>query len=62
MGIAAPSHACRGSRRRSRRTVLGGRATGFRTLLIEDGFCRGQNTLALAAESAIWPDLVASRL
>ena len=42
--------------------ILGGRAAGFRTLLVEDGFCRGQNGAALAAESAIWPDFIAPRL
>ncbi len=42
--------------------ILGGRAAGCRTLLIEDGFCRGQDALALAAESGIWPDFIAPRL
>ncbi len=42
--------------------ILGGRAAGCRTLLIEDGFCRGQDGFALAAESGIWPDFIAPRL
>jgi glycerol 3-phosphatase-2 len=42
--------------------ILGGRAAGFRTLLIEDGFCRGRDVRRLAAESGIWPDFVAPRL
>lgn len=42
--------------------ILGGRAAGFRTLLIEDGFCRGRDVQNLAAESGIWPDFVAPRL
>jgi glycerol 3-phosphatase-2 len=42
--------------------ILGGRAAGYRTLLIEDGFCRGRDVLALAAESGIWPDFIAPRL
>jgi glycerol-1-phosphatase len=42
--------------------ILGGRAAGYRTLLIEDGFVRGADALALAQESAIWPDFIAPRL
>jgi HAD superfamily hydrolase (TIGR01450 family) len=42
--------------------VLGGRAAGFRTLLIADGFCRGQDIAALAAECGIWPDFIAPQL
>lgn len=42
--------------------ILGGRAAGFRTLLIEDGFCRGQDAAALAAACGIWPDFIAPRL
>ena len=42
--------------------ILGGRAAGCRTLLIEDGFVRGKDTLALAQESGIWPDFIAPRL
>jgi glycerol-1-phosphatase len=42
--------------------ILGGRAAGCRTLLIEDGFVRGKDALALARESGIWPDFVAPRL
>ncbi|MGO8914896.1 MAG: HAD-IIA family hydrolase [Stellaceae bacterium] len=42
--------------------ILGGRAAGYRTLLIEDGFCRGRDGLALAAESGIWPDFIAPQL
>ena len=42
--------------------ILGGRAAGFRTLLIEDGFCRGRDGMALAAECGIWPDFIARGL
>ncbi len=42
--------------------ILGGRAAGYRTLLIEDGFCRGRDALALCRECGIWPDFIASRL
>jgi glycerol-1-phosphatase len=42
--------------------ILGGRNAGYRTMLVEDGFCRGRDTLALCRESAIWPDFVAPRL
>jgi glycerol 3-phosphatase-2 len=42
--------------------ILGGRAAGCRTLLIEDGFMRGKDALALARESGIWPDFIAPRL
>jgi ribonucleotide monophosphatase NagD (HAD superfamily) len=42
--------------------VLGGRCAGFRTLLVEDGFCAGRDALALSAECGIWPDFVAPRL
>jgi HAD superfamily hydrolase (TIGR01450 family) len=42
--------------------ILGGRAAGFRTLLLEGGFCRGQDVLALASDSAIWPDFIAPGL
>ncbi len=42
--------------------ILGGRAAGCRTLLIEDGFVRGEDALALAQESGIWPDFIAPRL
>ena len=42
--------------------ILGGRAAGHATLLVEDGFCRGQDALALAADSGIWPDFIAPRL
>ena len=42
--------------------ILGGRAAGCRTLLIEDGFMRGADPLALAQESGIWPDFIAPRL
>jgi glycerol 3-phosphatase-2 len=42
--------------------ILGGRAAGFRTLLVEDGFCGGRDGLALAAECAIWPDFIAPGL
>lgn len=42
--------------------ILGGRAAGFRALLVEDGFCRGQGALALAGECGIWPDFIAPRL
>jgi HAD superfamily hydrolase (TIGR01450 family) len=42
--------------------VLGGRSAGFRTLLVEDGFCAGRDAIALSAECGIWPDFVAPRL
>ena len=42
--------------------ILGGRAAGCRALLIEDGFIRGADALALAQESGIWPDFIAPRL
>jgi glycerol-1-phosphatase len=42
--------------------ILGGRAIGFRALLVEDGFCRGQDAVALTTESGIWPDFIAPRL
>ncbi|HZB93009.1 MAG TPA: HAD hydrolase-like protein [Stellaceae bacterium] len=42
--------------------ILGGRAMGWRTLLIEDGFCRGQDGTVLAADCGIWPDFIAPRL
>jgi glycerol 3-phosphatase-2 len=42
--------------------ILGGRAAGCRTLLIEDGFVRGADVLALAEESGIWPEFTAPRL
>jgi HAD superfamily hydrolase (TIGR01450 family) len=42
--------------------ILGGRAAGCRTLLIEDGFVRGADASALAQESGIWPDFIAPRL
>ena len=38
------------------------RAAGCATLLIEDGFMRGVDALALARESGIWPDFIAPRL
>jgi HAD superfamily hydrolase (TIGR01450 family) len=42
--------------------VLGGRNAGYRTMLVENGFCRGRDTLALCRESGIWPDFIAKRL
>ena len=42
--------------------ILGGRAAGHRALLIEDGFCRDRDPLALAADCGIWPDFIAPRL
>lgn len=42
--------------------VLGGRAAGYRTMLVEDGFCRGRDGFALCRESGIWPDFIAPRL
>jgi HAD superfamily hydrolase (TIGR01450 family) len=42
--------------------ILGGRAQGFRTLLVEDGFMKGRDALALAADCGIWPDFIAPRL
>jgi glycerol 3-phosphatase-2 len=42
--------------------VLGARAAGYAALLVEDGFCRGQDALALAEDCGIWPDFIAPRL
>jgi len=42
--------------------VLGGRNAGHRTMLVEDGFCRARDALALCRESGIWPDFIAKRL
>ena len=42
--------------------MLGGRNAGYRTLLVEDGFCRGRDAIALCRESGIWPDFIAKRL
>lgn len=42
--------------------VLGGRNLGMRTLLVETGFTRGRDPLALAKESGIWPDFIASSI
>ncbi len=42
--------------------ILGARAAGFKAMLVEDGFCRGHDTLALAEDCGIWPDFVASGL
>jgi glycerol 3-phosphatase-2 len=42
--------------------VLGGRTAGYRALLVEDGFCRGRDAVALCRESGIWPDFIAPRL
>jgi HAD superfamily hydrolase (TIGR01450 family) len=42
--------------------ILGGRAAGHAALLVEDGFCRGQDAAALAADCDIWPDFIAPRL
>jgi HAD superfamily hydrolase (TIGR01450 family) len=42
--------------------VLGGRNAGYRAMLVEDGFCRGRDALALCRESGIWPDFIAKRI
>lgn len=42
--------------------VLGGRVLGMKTLLVESGFTRGRDPLALAEESGIWPDFIASTI
>ena len=42
--------------------ILGGRAAGCRTLLVEDGFMRGADALSLIEESGIWPEFIAPRL
>jgi glycerol 3-phosphatase-2 len=42
--------------------VLGGRNAFYRTMLVEDGFCRGRDTAALCRESGIWPDFIAPHL
>lgn len=39
--------------------VLGGRNLGMKALLVETGFTRGKDPLALAEESGIWPDFIA---
>tara|TARA_R110002012_G_scaffold286710_2_gene478372 strand:+ start:192 stop:1097 length:906 start_codon:yes stop_codon:yes gene_type:complete len=39
--------------------VLGGRARGMKALLVETGFTRGKDPLALAEDSGIWPDFIA---
>lgn len=39
--------------------ILGGRGAGMRCLLLECGFLRGRDSLALFAESGLWPDFVA---
>lgn len=40
--------------------VLGGRGAGMKCLLVECGFLRGRDTLALCAEAGLWPDYVAA--
>jgi len=42
--------------------ILGARVAGHASLLIEDGFCRERDAVALAAECGIWPDFIAPRL
>ena len=42
--------------------VLGARAAGMGALLVESGFCRGQDTLGLCRESGVWPDFIAPHL
>src|SRR5205807_803880 len=42
--------------------ILGGRLAGYRTMLVESGFCRGHDAMALCRESGIWPDFIAPRL
>jgi glycerol 3-phosphatase-2 len=42
--------------------ILGGRAAGFATLLVETGFCRGRDAIALCRASGIWPDFIAERI
>ncbi|UUX50083.1 HAD hydrolase-like protein [Nisaea acidiphila] len=42
--------------------VLGGRNLGMKTLLVETGFTRGRDPLALAEECGIWPDFIASSI
>src|SRR5262249_41233635 len=39
--------------------ILGGRAGGCRTMLVDNDFWAGRDALALAAECGIWPDFVA---
>lgn len=40
--------------------ILGGRGVGMRCLLLEWGFLRGRDSLALCAEAGLWPDYVAA--
>lgn len=40
--------------------VLGARGMGMECLLVESGFLAGQDTLALCAQSGLWPDYVAA--
>ena len=42
--------------------ILGARAAGMRALLVESGFCRGQDSAALCRESGVWPDFMAPHL
>jgi glycerol-1-phosphatase len=42
--------------------ILGARAAGCRSMLVESGFLAGRDPLALAAESGIWPDFIAPGL
>jgi len=39
--------------------ILGARGAGFRCLLVETGFLKGQDVMARFAESGLWPDFVA---
>jgi glycerol 3-phosphatase-2 len=40
--------------------VIGGRIAGCRTLLVETGFTRGRDPIALAEECGIWPDFISA--
>ena len=42
--------------------ILGARAAGMGALLVESGFCHGQDTLDLCDESGVWPDFIAPHL
>ena len=42
--------------------ILGARSVGMRALLVESGFCHGQDSLALCEEGGVWPDFIAPHL
>lgn len=42
--------------------ILGARSMGMACLLLDSGFLRGQDAMALFAQSGLWPNFVSSRL